>query len=69
MLARCSIPLGALLRSKPMIKLTNQPLLSVRTGQYHFIQESFPDLFKFIFMSRIFFIIIVSVEYLIAVTS
>ena len=69
MLARCSIPLGALLRSKPMIKLTNQPLLSVRTGQYHFIQESFPDLFEFIFMSRILFFIIVSVEYLIAVTS
>ena len=34
MLARCAIPLGALLRSKPMIKLINQPLLSVRTGMY-----------------------------------
>ena len=34
MLARCGIPLGALLRSKPVIKILNQPLISVRTGTY-----------------------------------
>lgn len=33
MLARCALPLGTLLRSKPILKLNNQPLLSVRTGE------------------------------------
>jgi len=33
MLARCTVPLSALLKSKPLIRLTNQPLISVRTGE------------------------------------
>ena len=31
MLARCGIPLSALLRSKPVVRLVNHPMLSVRS--------------------------------------
>ena len=33
MLARCSIPLSALLKSRPRLQLVNHPMLSVNTGQ------------------------------------
>ena len=33
MLARCTIPLSALLKSKPWIQLVNYPMISVRTGE------------------------------------
>ena len=33
MLSRCSIPLSNLLRSKPLIRLNNHPLISVNTGE------------------------------------
>ena len=33
MLARASIPLSALLKSKPFVQLSNLPMLSVRTGE------------------------------------
>lgn len=33
MLARCTVPLSPLLKSKPIIRLKNQPMLSVGTGE------------------------------------
>lgn len=33
MLARCSVPMSALLKSKPRLKLINHPMISVKTGQ------------------------------------
>jgi len=33
MLARCTVPISSLLRSKPLIKLTNHPMISVKTGE------------------------------------
>ena len=33
MLARCAIPLSSLLRSKPLVRLTKQPMISLNTGE------------------------------------
>lgn len=33
MLARCTVPLSALLKSKPLIRINNHPMISVRTGE------------------------------------
>ena len=33
MLARCTLPISALLKSRPRLQLVNHPMLSVKTGQ------------------------------------
>eukprot|EP01041_Mallomonas_annulata_P006434 gene6434-13005_t len=49
MLARCTIPLSALLRSKPLIRLTNHPMLSNTSEQK---QMTTRDIFKIIFKNE-----------------